>query len=121
MSLTIQDILQPSLCHPSLGSSMVRASHQRSGCRFDSCLGLRNIFWVCESLSIQEVFLFIYISAEQIAHKIKFVSSDVERSGASKFLLEYVKQLHGFKRYDLTTIHRYSNVIHLTAMDLFQK
>ena len=32
--------------------SMIRASHRRSeGCGFDSRLGLRNIFWVCESLS----------------------------------------------------------------------
>ena len=30
MSLTNQDISQPSLCHLSLGSSMVRASHRRS-------------------------------------------------------------------------------------------
>ena len=37
--------LSPSLCHLSPGSSMVRASHQRSeGCGFDSRLGLRNIF-----------------------------------------------------------------------------
>ena len=56
-SLTNQDISQPSLCHLSLGSSMVRASHRRSeGCGFDSRLGLRNIFWVCESLSGQKVF-----------------------------------------------------------------
>ena len=58
MSLTNQDISQPSLCHLSLGSSMVRASHRRSeGCGFDSRLGLRNIFWDCESLSSQKVFL----------------------------------------------------------------
>ena len=30
------------------------------GCGFDSRLELRNIFWVCESLSSQKVFLFIY-------------------------------------------------------------
>ena len=58
MSLTKQDISQPSLCHLSLGSSMVRASQRRSECcRFDSRLGHRNIFWVCESLSSQKVFL----------------------------------------------------------------
>ena len=58
MSLTNQEISQPSLCHLSLGSLMVRASHRRSeGCGFDSRLGLRNIFWVCESLSSQNVFL----------------------------------------------------------------
>ena len=44
MSLTNQDISQPSLCHLSLGSSTVRASHRRSeGCGFDSRLGLRNM------------------------------------------------------------------------------
>ena len=60
MSLTNQDISQPSLCHLSLGSSMVRASHRRSeGCGFNSRLGLRNIFWVCESLSSQKVFLYM--------------------------------------------------------------
>ena len=42
----------------SLGSSMVRVSHRKSeGCGFDSRLGLRNIFLVCESLSSQKVFL----------------------------------------------------------------
>ena len=57
MSLTNRDISQLSLCHLSLGSSMVRASHWRSeGCGFDSRLGLRNIFWVCESLSSQKCF-----------------------------------------------------------------
>ena len=59
MSFTNQDISQPSLCHLSLDSSMVRASHRRAeGCGFDSRLGLRNIFWVCESLSSQNVFLY---------------------------------------------------------------
>ena len=60
MSLTNQDISQSSLCHLNLGSSMVRASHRRSeGCGFDSRLGLRNIFWVCECLSSQKAFLHI--------------------------------------------------------------
>ena len=62
MSLTNQDISQPSLCHLSLGSSMVRASHRRSeGCGFDSRLGLRNIFWVCESLCGQKRFSPVYM------------------------------------------------------------
>ena len=90
MLLTNQDISQPSLCHPSLGSSMVRASHRRSEiCGFDSCLGLRNIFWVCKSLSSQngfpfpimlQIFLVPYFSCIKFNSKIVSVISELNTS-----------------------------------------
>ena len=75
MSLTNQDISQLSLCHLSLGSSMVRASHRRSEvCGFDSRLGLRNILWVDECLSSQKVFRFTGYSHVSIARALRLRS-----------------------------------------------